>query len=288
MNFFFQLQSRAGRYKFGFNGQEKVNEISGVGNHLAFDARGYDSRLGRWWSVDPLAAKYPNQSPYGFVGGNPILNREIDGRDYTAYIDHKNKNIIIKATYYTVAGSVDAATSAAIGAKFWNDQSGKYNYVVGRGKDALRYNVVFQLAVREVSEPMQQANIDRGVAAGTEAAVTPDKSSNVYLVIPDSRLRKDGNGMTSSGAVANVKESKKNTGTAAHEIGHTLGLGHYEEGILTEGSADAERSNKINRFYIEDLVSNTLNGTGVATGNKVEIGDAPSNFNRGKVVETGK
>ncbi|QLH44307.1 MAG: hypothetical protein HWD58_00920 [Bacteroidota bacterium] len=41
-------------YRFGFNGQEKDNEIKGTGNSLAFEARIYDNRLGRWLSLDPL------------------------------------------------------------------------------------------------------------------------------------------------------------------------------------------------------------------------------------------
>ncbi len=45
-----------------------------------YGARFYDP--GIFISVDPLAKKYPYQSPYGFVGGNPIGNREVDGRYY--------------------------------------------------------------------------------------------------------------------------------------------------------------------------------------------------------------
>ncbi len=35
----------------------------------------------KWLSVDPLAKKYPQHSPYNFVGGNPINNIDPDGRD---------------------------------------------------------------------------------------------------------------------------------------------------------------------------------------------------------------
>lgn len=68
-------------YRFGFNGQEKVNEIAGIGNHLNFGARGYDSRIARWWSVDPLAGKYPSWSPYVFALNNPINLTDPDGRE---------------------------------------------------------------------------------------------------------------------------------------------------------------------------------------------------------------
>jgi RHS repeat-associated protein len=47
-----------GIYRFGFNGQEKDDEVKVEGNSLDFGARIYDSRLGRWLSLDPLQAKY--------------------------------------------------------------------------------------------------------------------------------------------------------------------------------------------------------------------------------------
>lgn len=37
-----------------------------------FGARFYDSDLGRWMTVDPLADKYPGWSPYNYVMGNPL------------------------------------------------------------------------------------------------------------------------------------------------------------------------------------------------------------------------
>jgi RHS repeat-associated protein len=67
-------------YRFGFNGQEKDNEIKGVGNGLDFGARVYDSRLGRWLSLDPLQAKYPSLSAYNFCADNPILFIDPDGK----------------------------------------------------------------------------------------------------------------------------------------------------------------------------------------------------------------
>jgi RHS repeat-associated protein len=71
-----------GRYRFGFNGQEKDDEITGnTGSHLDFGARIYDSRIGRWMVIDPLAAKYPNYSPYNFVGNSPIIAIDKEGKD---------------------------------------------------------------------------------------------------------------------------------------------------------------------------------------------------------------
>jgi len=51
-----------------------VNEIAGKGTHLNFGARIYDSRVGRWLSVDPFAEERSWVSSYNFVQNNP-LNR---------------------------------------------------------------------------------------------------------------------------------------------------------------------------------------------------------------------
>jgi len=61
-----------GEYRYGFNGMEKDHELKGEGNSLDFGARIYDSRLGRWLSVDPLAHKFPSDATFIFAGNSPI------------------------------------------------------------------------------------------------------------------------------------------------------------------------------------------------------------------------
>ena len=68
-------------YRYGFNGAEKDNEIKGEGNSLDFGARMYDSRLGRWLSLDPLMHKYAGVSAYNFCLNNPNIYVDKDGRD---------------------------------------------------------------------------------------------------------------------------------------------------------------------------------------------------------------
>ncbi len=67
-------------YRYGFNSMERDDEVSGDGNSLDFGARIYDSRLGRWMSVDPLQKQYSSESPYGFVLNTPIQAMDPDGR----------------------------------------------------------------------------------------------------------------------------------------------------------------------------------------------------------------
>jgi RHS repeat-associated protein len=67
-------------YRFRFNGMENDDETYGDGNALDFGARIYDSRLGRWMSVDPLAGMFPTWSPYNYVFNSPLIFRDADGK----------------------------------------------------------------------------------------------------------------------------------------------------------------------------------------------------------------
>ncbi len=84
-------------YRFAFNGMEKDDEVKkGKGNHYSFGARCYDSRLGRWLSIDPVP--HVHLSPYNAFDNNPIYFKDPDGRDgvpqttyQTYYLEGKNK-----------------------------------------------------------------------------------------------------------------------------------------------------------------------------------------------------
>ena len=68
-----------GEYRYFFNGQEADNEVFGENSLFAFEYRMHDARLGRFWSVDPLAAKYPWNSMYAFAENTPIGYLELEG-----------------------------------------------------------------------------------------------------------------------------------------------------------------------------------------------------------------
>jgi RHS repeat-associated protein len=72
-------------YGFGFNGQEKTDEVSGVGNHLDFKYRGYDPQTGRFWSVDPLFKNYPWNSTYAFAENRVIDGIDLEGLEHYHY-----------------------------------------------------------------------------------------------------------------------------------------------------------------------------------------------------------
>ncbi|GEM55874.1 hypothetical protein B0A58_04355 [Flavobacterium branchiophilum NBRC 15030 = ATCC 35035] len=62
---------------YKFNGKELDDETG----FYYYGARYYDPRVSVWMSVDPMAEKYPNISPYVYVANNPINAIDPDGRD---------------------------------------------------------------------------------------------------------------------------------------------------------------------------------------------------------------
>jgi RHS repeat-associated protein len=74
-------QFNNGNYRYGFNGKEKDDEIKGNGNSLDYGMRIYDSRLGRFLSVDALTKEYPELTPYQFAGNTPIAAADLDGNE---------------------------------------------------------------------------------------------------------------------------------------------------------------------------------------------------------------
>src|SRR5690606_36496950 len=68
------------KYPFGFNGMYKDNEMKGIGNSLDFGARMLDSRVGRWFTPDPLFWLQPHQSPYKTFLNNPNIYTDPDGK----------------------------------------------------------------------------------------------------------------------------------------------------------------------------------------------------------------
>jgi hypothetical protein len=52
-----------GGYRNSFNGQEADNEVLGEGRFQNYGFRMYDTRIARFWGVDPLADKYPWNIP---------------------------------------------------------------------------------------------------------------------------------------------------------------------------------------------------------------------------------
>jgi RHS repeat-associated protein len=64
---------------YGFQNQERDDEIKGEGNSINYKYRMHDPRIGRFFAVDPLASKYPHNSPYAFSENRVLDAIELEG-----------------------------------------------------------------------------------------------------------------------------------------------------------------------------------------------------------------
>ncbi|MFW5804538.1 MAG: hypothetical protein ACOCWG_04850 [bacterium] len=74
-------------YKFGFNGQEKEDDIYGEGNTYSAEYWMYDSRLGRRWNVDPV--DQISISNYAVLSNSPVCM--VDPLGDTDYYNKRGK-----------------------------------------------------------------------------------------------------------------------------------------------------------------------------------------------------
>ncbi len=96
---------KPGRYfedtwsRYGLNGMEKDDDIKGEGNSYDFGARMYDPRLGRFFSLEPLASSSPDYSPYLYAGNCPITFIDNNGEVEKYYIIKYSSNGQFKISY---------------------------------------------------------------------------------------------------------------------------------------------------------------------------------------------
>lgn len=70
----------SGSYRYGFNGKELDKETTNTTTY-DYGFRIYSPALGRFLSIDPLIAKYPELTPYQFASNTPIQAVDLDGAE---------------------------------------------------------------------------------------------------------------------------------------------------------------------------------------------------------------
>ncbi|WP_165593164.1 RHS repeat domain-containing protein [Flavobacterium psychrophilum] len=84
----FEEHSSSFKSPYLFNGKELDRET----NLSFYGARYLDMKTSLWLNVDPLAEKFPNQSPYSFCFNNPMHFVDPDGRAPSDWINFTGKN----------------------------------------------------------------------------------------------------------------------------------------------------------------------------------------------------
>jgi len=115
--------SSGSEYKYGFNGKESDKEIYGNGNTYDYGFRIYNSRLGKFFSKDPLCNSYPSLSPYNYAANNPILLVDNVGKNIEIY--YENEQGIKKPVFIILT---DYEGSYTISNTWFNDYPAVKNY----------------------------------------------------------------------------------------------------------------------------------------------------------------
>jgi RHS repeat-associated protein len=152
-----EQHSYSGEYtnRYKFNGKE-LDEETGF---YYYGARYYNPKFSIWLSVDPLAEKFPNASPYNYCLGNPINLVDPDGRAPSDWIHWYAKDGSRHITYDKSITTVEQA-----------NQKGYNNY----NKDVK----VYSGAHLKVSDTEQYyMNPDGMVSNGNGSSVDIDDTS---------------------------------------------------------------------------------------------------------------
>ena len=156
-----------GEYRYGFNGQEKEEDITGSASHTSAEYWMYDSRLGRRWEIDPLFHEYPGQSAYACFNNNAVYfidpnglegeappSSKIEGENLNYF---KNSNIDEAQSPSNISSRISPAISNAVSitsniaavssmVKYTNTMlTGRENWLGKNGSTYLqRNNIIFK------------------------------------------------------------------------------------------------------------------------------------------------
>jgi RHS repeat-associated protein len=141
-------------YRYGFNSMKKDDEVKGNGNSYTTEFRQYDSRLGRWLSLDPLMSKYPFFTPYSALNNNPLKFVDPDGLEGQDWV-RGGKNGVGNWSWDSSINSEQEALNAGYDGYTDGITNNTYQSTI-KGKKAtvtLKPNANYDLSYNQEQEP---------------------------------------------------------------------------------------------------------------------------------------
>jgi len=220
------------RYRFGFNGQEKDNEIAGVGNSLDYVKRSYDPRIARFKSVDFIAYKFPMLTPFQFASNSPIQNVDMDGLEGYKVVDYQSKTTTIIVDIFYVPKTSDNSGPGQYNSGFTPKQAKKYaksiqrEYKTGKfvdkshaDEDGKPFKAQLQVKMHELDPKTDRNEAVKIVNEDKEARVLLERAEETSRKLPDGSTETT-QGATTTGVtrITDVNDDHTNT----HELWHNL------------------------------------------------------------------
>jgi RHS repeat-associated protein len=252
------VKSEAAKSRFGYQNQERDDEIKGSGNSVNYTFRMHDPRLGRFMSIDPLSRNYPWNSTYAFSENRVIDGVELEGLEWENIKLESGKQIAIQVTVNFQIDNVPKGYSID---DYKIEIQSQFNKTIMLSSNGLLEGIIkFDNTVNEnktsrmVPSILLTSEPARCIGSYEIGGSTTFEASSIPMV-------------ESSGAVMSPKNIAN---TVIHELLHTANFGHPFEDtetedteVLSSGNNSYETTNKTAPNLIQNIMwysFKTLNG----------------------------
>ena len=220
---FLEEHSNTDSTPYLFNGKE-LDEETGL---YYYGARYFDARTSVWSSVDEMAEKYPNVSPYAYCLNNPILFIDPDGRDIELPSGTSRKDT------YRILGSLQKLTDDKL--VYSTKKNGSISIKIaslGKGNKTAGTNLIRKLNSDDNTVTIGiQSNSNNTTPENQDNAKNGKGTNSSIMIDPDNDVRlrvDDGKGGTKY-------ETASDEIILGHELVHSL---DHVEGTLDRTKAN--------------------------------------------------
>jgi RHS repeat-associated protein len=214
-------------YRFGFNGQEKVDEVYGEGNAYAFEYRIHDPRIGRFLSVDPLFASYPWNSTYAFAENRVIDGKDLEGLEWTSATTGTSTSYAVTIKVMNSSQVTSNSNLKSFLQKITPDVEANFNKQYANADYKLSITWDFTSTIDPNTDfYLETIDVSSGtIQVGGEATLGQTQTNRIQLF-----TGVDGNDETMTTDFFYMPYQIR---TLSHELGHTGGLDHPYDPLAT-------------------------------------------------------
>ena len=241
-------------YRYGFQGQEKDDEINGVeGSSYTADFWQYDSRLGRRWNPDPIVKAH--ESPYATFKNNPNYYVDPMGLNGEVKVDKENKKITVSATFYYNKNDVNLNKFA-----IFNDYTTKrgtvinslYSEIIDDNENFFNTHMIVDDDGQEWEVSFNIEFVGKENESEVEQALKDNPAANKVVFDESQPTVNTGASWSAGSKSINIYGITGKT-AFTHETAHGLGLPHavFIPGSSFFGNVETSDGNGL-RQYVED------------------------------------